>query len=368
MQKHKITCEEAGRYVRYNFFDEVSKKVGANKIALAHNMNDNAETILMNIIRGSGTTGLTGIPVMRENRYIRPILCLTRQEIEEYCALNNLQPKIDSTNKETIYTRNKIRLELIPYIKENFNSNIIENLNKLSQIIKDEEDFLELYVYDIIKKYYKNNRFNIDIFNYNHISIKRRILRKIIEDVYGSLNGIEHKHIDECIELIDKKETGKYLVLPHNIICKIEYQNFVVEMFKENTLEYEYKINIPGETYISEIDMHVKTKVLESLNNVKDKPFIKYFDYDKIGNDIVVRNRRQGDYIFLKGLSGKKKLKDVFIDNKVPREQRQTIPLVAKESEILWIVGMRDTARYKIDETTKHILEIKIERGAKDDA
>lgn len=367
-KENKMTCEEAGRFVRYRFFDEILKEVSGNKIALAHNMNDNAETILMNIIRGTGTLGLVGIPVKRDNKYIRPILCLTREEIERYCSENNLNPKIDSTNNETIYTRNKVRLELIPYIKDNFNSNIIENLNRLSKIVKEEEDYFNCVVNDLLKTYSNNNKFKIEIFNKQHIAIKRRLIRTIIEKTFGNLKGIEQKHIDDCIELIEKNETGKYIVLPHDLCCRIEYGNFIIEKLKNDDLiDYEYKLKIPGEIFIKEINAHIQTNVLENLNNVKDNAFIKYYDYDKIGNDIVIRNRRQGDFLFLTESGGRKKLKDLLIDNKVPRDERDRIPLIAKGSEIVWVIGMRNSPKYRVKDETKKILKISIKRGADDE-
>ncbi|WDC85481.1 hypothetical protein PL321_09350 [Caloramator sp. mosi_1] len=125
--------------------------------------------------------------------------------------------------------------------------------------------------------------------------------------VYGNISGIEQKHIDDCINLILKGETGKYVVLPHNIVCKIEYKNFLIETIKDYSVEYEYKINIPGITYIPELKAKIYTNILENLNNIKGNTFIKYFDYDKIGNDIFVRNRKSGDYIVLSGVGGKKK-------------------------------------------------------------
>ncbi|MBZ4664428.1 MAG: tilS [Caloramator sp.] len=366
-KEYRMTSEEAGRYIRYKFFDEVLNKVGANKIALAHNMNDNAETIIMNLIRGTGTLGLIGIPNKRDGKYIRPILCLTRDEIERYCQDNGLNPQIDSTNKESIYTRNKVRLELIPYIKDNFNPNIVENLNRLSQIIKSDEDFLQSYVDDILNNNYINSRFSIESFNKQHIAIKRRIIRKMIEMVYGSISGIEQRHIDDCINLILKGETGKYVVLPHGIVCKIEYQNFLIDTIKDDSIEYEYKIKIPGITYIPELNAKIYTNILENLNNINHNTFIKYFDYDKIGNDITVRSRKAGDYIILSGVGGKKKLKDFFIDKKVPRDKRNNIPLIAKGSEIVWIIGMRENNLYRIDDKTKKILEIRFERGAENE-
>lgn len=141
-KKQKIGTEEAGRKLRYSFFEEVAKTVNASKIATAHNANDNAETVLMNLIRGSGTSGLKGIEAKRENKYIRPLIECTRKEIEKYCNENNLEPKQDKSNKENIYTRNKIRNILLPLIENEFNPNIVNSLNRMSKIVKEENEYL----------------------------------------------------------------------------------------------------------------------------------------------------------------------------------------------------------------------------------
>jgi len=141
-KKQKIGTEEAGRKLRYSFFEEVAKTVNASKIATAHNANDNAETVLMNLIRGSGTSGLKGIEAKRENKYIRPLIECTRKEIEEYCNEKKLEPKQDKSNKENIYTRNKVRNILLPLIENEFNPNIVNSLNRMSKIVKEENEYL----------------------------------------------------------------------------------------------------------------------------------------------------------------------------------------------------------------------------------
>ena len=140
---NKMGTEEAGRFVRYEFFDEVAKKVGANKIAIAHNKNDSAETIIMNILRGTGVSGLKGIEPIKNNKYIRPLINCKREEIENYCEKNSLNPRIDKTNFENVYTRNKVRNIVIPYIKKEFNSNIVETITRLSELVKEDDDFIQ---------------------------------------------------------------------------------------------------------------------------------------------------------------------------------------------------------------------------------
>lgn len=226
----KIGTEEAGRKVRYSFFDEVAKKVNANKIATAHNANDNAETVLMNIIRGSGTSGLKGIEPIRENKYIRPLINSTRTEIEEYCEKQNLAPKIDKTNMENIYTRNKVRNLLIPYIKENFNPNIITSLNRLSNLAANENNFIqkkveESYKEVLIKEVLGNKELRgkkeiiIDLKKFNKLDlvIKNRLMLYTIVRVLGASKNIEKVHIEDLVKLCSNNIGNKYLTPNKNI-------------------------------------------------------------------------------------------------------------------------------------------------------
>ena len=216
-ENEKIGTEEAGRKLRYNFFNEILEKEKANKIATAHTANDNAETILMNIIRGSGTTGLKGITPIRDNLYIRPLIEANRDEIEEYCKKNNLDPRIDKTNFENIYTRNKIRNILIPCIKKEFNPNIIEVLNRLSKISREENEYFQ----KITKKTYKEiliqeenkKQIILDLkkFNNNDIVIKNRIVLYTINRLLGNSQGIEKIHINDIIKLCNNNIGNKYL-------------------------------------------------------------------------------------------------------------------------------------------------------------
>lgn len=215
-KQEKISTEEAGRKVRYAFFDEVLKNENANKIATAHNKNDNAETVLMNIIRGSGTSGLNGIQCKRRN-LIRPLIECNREEIEQYCEENNLNPRIDKTNFENNYTRNKIRNLLIPYIKENFNPNIIEAINRLSDLSKQENEYFEKKTKEIYKELLEEKEkeyisLNLKKFNLLETVIKSRLLLYTINELLGTKNGIEKKHIEDIIKLCSNNIGNKYLI------------------------------------------------------------------------------------------------------------------------------------------------------------
>ncbi len=212
---NKTGIEETGRMVRYNFFEEILEKVNATKIAIAHNKNDKAETIIMNFMRGSGISGLRGIEEKR-GKYIRPLIECERIEIEKYCEEKKLNPRIDTTNSENKYTRNKIRNVVIPYIKNEFNPNIINTLNRLSELVKEEE----LYIEKQVEKVYKNlimeenqKQIILDLkkFNQEEKVIKSRLVLYTITRLFGSSNGIEKVHVEDIIKLCSNNIGNKYL-------------------------------------------------------------------------------------------------------------------------------------------------------------
>lgn len=216
-KKQKIGTEEAGRKIRYEFFDEILKQTNSNKIATAHTKNDNVETVLMNIIRGTGTSGLKGIEVIRENKYIRPLLNCKRNQIEEYCKKNNLKPRIDKTNMENIYTRNKVRNLLIPYIQKGFNPNIIEAIDRLSKISKEENQFIEdktiqAYKEILIEETKEQITLDLKKFNVLELVIKNRIVLYTINRLFGSSSGIEKIHIQDIIKLCSNNIGNKFLI------------------------------------------------------------------------------------------------------------------------------------------------------------
>ncbi len=218
-EEQKIGTEEAGRKVRYDFFDEVLKKENANKIAIAHNKNDNAETMLLNIIRGTGMSGLEGIQPQEYGKYIRPLINIDREEIEKYCDKYDLRPRIDSTNKENIYTRNIIRNEIIPKLKD-INPNIIEALSRTSKIIKLDNDFI---------KEYSKERFNelavslgeicfdIKKFNQEPEAVKQYLIIMAIEKITGSSRNVEKSNVDDIIKLASRNVGNKFLQINKKI-------------------------------------------------------------------------------------------------------------------------------------------------------
>ena len=231
--EQKIGTEEAGRNVRYEFFDEVFNKVNADKIAIAHNANDNAETVLMNVLRGTGISGLKGIEPVRDNKFIRPLIETERADIEKYCEEMELNPKFDESNKDNTYTRNKIRNVLIPFLKEEFNPSVVEGLNRLSSLASQENKYIE----EIVNKEYANILVSTDSreivlklkdFNALDEFIKGRIILLCVFNLFGSTKGIEKKHIEDIIKLCERNIGNKYLTPNKNIKFFVGQGNIVI--------------------------------------------------------------------------------------------------------------------------------------------
>lgn len=219
---NKIGLEEAGRNVRYDFFEEVLEKTNSNKIAIAHNKNDSVETIIMNIFRGTGVQGLKGIEPIMENKFIRPLIECEKPEIEKYCEIKKLNPKIDKTNFENDYTRNKIRNVVIPYIKKEFNPNIISTITRLSEVINRDDEYLnkvtkEKYLNLLIEKKDTEIILNLKEFNLLENSLKSRLIIYTISRLFGNSKNIEKVHIDDIIKLCDNNIGNKYLTPNKNI-------------------------------------------------------------------------------------------------------------------------------------------------------
>jgi len=231
---NKIGTEEAGRKIRYEFFEEVMQNVNANKIAIAHNKNDKIETIIMNLLRGSGLLGLKGIEPIRDNKYIRPLIECEREEIEKYCNVCELNPRIDKTNFENDYTRNKIRNIVIPYIKQEFNPNIIETIDRLSQVATDESDFMDsqtqkAYQNLLIEKNDRKIVLRLKEFNKLDKVIKNRIVLLVIKEVMGTTQRIEKVHIEDIIKLCNNNIGNKFLTPNKNVKFLIKDKKIYIE-------------------------------------------------------------------------------------------------------------------------------------------
>lgn len=368
-----LSSEMAGRAARYEFFENIKSKVGAQKIAIAHNANDQAETILMRIMRGTGIAGIVGIKPVRDKIFVRPLIKIGREEIESYCKKEHINPRIDNTNLTNIYSRNKVRLELIPYIKRNFNEDIITTLNRLSDTVNVDNDYLEYISSQKYKLFCDEKKDEIIIHKeafLEHKAIITRIIRKSICYLLNNTYNFEKKHILDIINL-QLHKTGTNLDLPKNIKVYNNYGDISIYFKNEKIINKdnnEYEL-FTGKNIIQSKKIIITIKTLSKNNrvNFKENNFIKYFDYYKIKDKIILRYRKKGDKFIPIGMSGNKKLKDMFIDMKIEKSLRDKIPLICFGSEIAWIVGYRVSDKFKVDENTIKILEIKFESEANND-
>lgn len=367
-KEKNISEEEAGREIRYGFFRKLIKELGHGKIAVAHNRNDQAETLLMRIMRGTGIDGLSGMS-FKSDDIIRPILDINRWEIEKYVEDNSIETVVDKTNLETIYSRNKVRLELIPYIKENFNPNIIDTLFRLSENAKLDSSFLEEWSGKVYKSISKEKSASVvmksDLFMEEDKAVKNRIIRKAIYNLIHTLQGIEEVHISSVVDLFNKGETGKRIDLPHNLLAKVSYNNLIIEKdINEDMAEVcenkEETILQIGQNYLEEYNLEISLKIIDrkdiNFKNVSSN--VKFFDYDIMNEEIWIRTRNPGDRFAPIGMKGRKKIKDYFIDEKIPRDLRDEIPLLMCGENIIWVIGYRMSEDYKVKKETRSVLRV----------
>lgn len=360
---NKISSEEAGRVLRYAFFDEIMQRENIQKIAIAHNKNDQAETILMRIMRGTGLDGIVGIKPVN-GRIIRPLLFCSRAEIEAFECAEKLNHREDDTNKENIYTRNTIRNQLIPQLENLYNPNLVEGLSRMGQLLADDLEIIENQLEEILQKIAfqrqeKMVSFNRKVFWDLSLGLKRRVLRHAIQSIQGDLVNIEEKHIHNMIQLISQGKTGKEIHLTNGWIAKNNYDFFEISQPSEKYANYEFELEIGKKQSFGtfEIETFVEDKI--KIDFYTKDIFLKFFDYDRIKSSLKVRNRRPGDRIVPLGMKGSKKIKDLFIDEKVASDKRNQIPLIVCGDEIVWVVGYRIGDGFKVSEQTKKVLVVK---------
>lgn len=386
-KEHRLTCEEAGREVRRERFLQVFREQGATKIALAHHQNDNAETFLLNLCRGSALSGLRGI-LPKNGVWIHPLLCLTREEIESYLKKRELSYCTDETNLSDDYTRNRIRNHVIPYLEEEVNDRSVahiarsmEMLENISSFVEREvERYAERCVRKSVSEEYVICKAELEKVPPELVSyiIYRALCRSA-----GGAKDIAAVHVEAVSELFSK-QVGRTRNLPYGIVARRCYEGVSLskdaggckEMRTSERTRISESAKMPeaviraqkiGEE--EQIQRLFGVKILEKPAELKTFPqnnYTKWFDYDIIKNAVKIRRREPGDYIVIDKNGSRQKLKQYFINEKIPQNIRDSIWLVAEGHEILWIVGYRQSQRYQLSKNTKKILEIEYYGGEKD--
>jgi tRNA(Ile)-lysidine synthase len=381
-QKHRLSLEEAAREVRYDFLSETAAAVGADIIAIGHTLDDQVETIMLHIIRGSGIAGLVGLNAKSErllNGYqlniIRPLLEISREETQQYCLEHNLMARVDSSNQSLSMLRNRIRLKLLPELKK-YNPGFVESLLRNSAIAADEIAFLDSEaekVWDSAVKE-QDDIIILDKERFGALpdALKRHLLRVAIKRLLGTLKDIEERHIGEITGVLGK-QAGKYINLPYGLIFAVEYGRYLLgsdikalcpfpEIFGES------EVNIPGVTVIS--GWFIETSIAEKMvAGDSDNEFTAFVDFGKTGGSLIVRSRVEGDRFQPLGFDIPKRLNRFMIDLKIPQSWRERVPLVCchgqglpAHGQIAWVAGYRIDDRYRVTDKTKRILKIEFKR------
>lgn len=362
-KKKGMSVEVAGRELRYAFFKDIMVNHRYEKCATAHHQDDQVETVLLNLMRGSGLNGLTGMSPKREE-YIKPILFIKKEELLAYLKEQNWEPREDHTNNESIYQRNKVRNKLIPYIVENFNEDFPETIWRMTVLLREDLDFILEQVGKVKSEYVEKRKDNRIVIRkeafHQHKAVVSRLLFEAIESVKGNFTDIEEVHIRDMIAL-QKNETGKSIDIKDAVVARNDYGNLIIERKKtdtereENMLHEELKI--PG-TYVVD-GKTIRFRYVERDEIVKDKK-LRFFNGDVLEETVIVRNRQEGDRMRPFGMKGYRKLKNILIDKKISREDRDKLLVFQNRNEIFYIGSMIISDDYKVKDSTVKILEIGI--------
>ena len=388
-REHKMSLEEAAREERYKFLENAAKRVGANVIAVGHNADDNAETILHRIIRGTGIGGVGGMRPKRKLTsfstidLVRPLLFTWRKDIIAYLKERNLSYRVDSTNFERDKFRNRIRAELIPYLEKNYNSKIKKSLIKLGETATQNNDLLESQAKDLFEEVLLNiegktdeilNEIVLDIHKLKEVPqiLQQIIIREAVVRLNIPLKKLGYNNYKNILNILNYRKTPVNNVVKGYLNVKIEDGKLHLSKKKYYAADHptlkETVIKIPGETKLVETKYIVKMDIREIENGFLEgfkRSRTKYdeaVDFDKISVPLMIRARRPGDKFWPLGSPGIQKVKGFFINNKIPILERDTVPIVTMNGQPIWIVGFRIDNRIRVTEETRKLLIMKFER------
>ena len=377
MWDEKLSAEVAARRARYQFYECVSERTGATKIALGHHRGDQAETVLMNLLRGAGASGLKGILPVREGKFIRPLLAFSRAEIEDFVGHLGLQPRCDTTNYQLNYLRNRVRLELIPTLERTYNTKIQNALSQTAELLQAESDYLETLAHDAfqacrIESYTPDTVvLDLHLFQAHHLALRRRILRLAVAEVLGEVRDLYFNHFESMLNLIDRKAPNRALDLPNGGVFRRAYNRILIQKASDSQIPFEYEVAVPGHTALPLLDAEMIATIVEPPMScaVEDKfpdgKFQAVFDLDRLQLPLMLRQRRDGDRFHPFGMRGTKKLKDLLIDAKIPQQERGRVPVLVNKDEIIWVVGYRTSEPFKIRAETKRRLYLSYLKSVK---
>ena len=364
------SLEERARQARYAFFESIRDAHRAQKIALGHTLNDQAETVLMRLLRGSGSAGLAGIPPVRGNTIIRPLIDLTRSEIASYLQHKHLTYVVDPTNRDVTFMRNNIRWRLLPML-ETFQPRIVPMLGQMANIMRRNETWQMsearawLKAHATIKKH---ERIDLPLgpFRMLPAAMHPQVIRCALNMVAGHLRRIGFRHLDAMARMVQGTRPQARMNLPHHWVCIRDYDRLVFCRQPPKKLErYSYEINGPGIFPLEALGATLTLEALprEALRSYGASPWTACLDGDRLSYPLTIRNYQTGDRFIPLGMRGHKKLQDFFVDLKIPSDLRKRAPVLICQDKVVWVCGLRIDDRFKVTPKTETILKVEFKKS-----
>ena len=357
--------EERARLARYQFLEEVKERFSADRIAVGHNLNDQAETVLMRLLRGSGPSGLAGIPPCRDEKIIRPLIEISRDEIESYLAQRELTYVTDSSNLQTRYLRNRIRLELVPLLKK-YQPRIVELLGQTAKVMRDDETWLAATAEEWVKGATEASvdgeiRMPLSSFKVLPEALKNRIIRHALKITGGGLRRVNWRHIKAVNQIAMGEKPQAFINLPNSITFRKVYDSLVFTAAKAKRAEsFSYLLDGPGTFDLPALGRTVSLEEMENITlpDIGASPWTAFLNADRLSYPLMIRNFRPGDKFVPFGMNGHKKLKKFFIDLKVPSAVRTQTPILTCRDTPIWVCGQRIDDRFKVTPEIRKVLRV----------
>ena len=364
-KKRKLSIEETARELRYGYLEKLANQIKADKIALGHQADDQAETFLMRLIRGAGGAGLSGIPA-RRGRIIRPLIQIRRSEIEEFLKANRIPCRLDSSNYVPDYLRNKIRLSLLPGIKKELNPRIVETLNRTADIISLQQEYVERTAEQMLESSGRRGKGKITVglraFADHDLCLQREMIRLCVKRLKGDLKQLGFELVDRALDLVHQAQSGRRVQLADKIWAEVSGGEFAV--YRREKRRYSYPLTLPGEAYLKEWGLKIKAEILKAKPPsdalISQNQNVALLAWDKLKEPFCLRSRTRGDKFAPLGMKGTKTVADFLIDAKVPRYLRDEVAILTSKKEIVWVAGHRISEKYKVTGKTEKVLRVQV--------
>lgn len=370
-RKERRSPEEAARRVRYRFFQEAAREIEANVVALGHTLDDRVETFFINLLRGAGVAGLAGMPPVRfdgDLRYVRPLIECTREEIERYAQERGLPYREDPTNRDLNYLRNRVRHRLLPLLLE-FNPNVLGTVARASEALRKTHEYLSEEAERAFQSALLSECPDEVVLDAREVRsrpepLRSDVIRAALRRVKGDLQGIEAVHVEDVLAELEKGRSGNEVAFPEGIRAVYQDERLIITRRPAKPRRAPYCLPLhPGENRLAEIGWRFDLDILEGSHPIPEDRLEARIDYATIVEPLVVRNRQEGDRFEPLGLGGAKKLQDFFVDEKIPREERDETPILCDQGGILWVVGRRRSERARVTLQTQHTLRVRAKRS-----